>query len=108
MSGEPFNGTRLRDIVREMSGEENVKASKVFRVDFHRVEGPCLRGDFFPGRDEHPFKTEEEAWMWAKILDVYGPKNIRDIYVVYACDFSPVSEYKKRALRRKEQDAGNS
>lgn len=68
-----------------------------YRVTFYWKEGPILRSDFFPDRDELPFTTENVAWTFATRFGEKTKGKCVDIYVVHT-DFTPVEGYREKMI----------
>ncbi len=68
-----------------------------YRVCFNVRDGICLRGDFFPDRDEPPIPNEEEAWRLARAFADKTRGKCVDIYVITA-DWRPVAGYQSKEI----------
>jgi hypothetical protein len=74
-----------------------------FIVEWERRESGMLCSDYTPDvrNGEEPFRTESEAWEWARRwATTMGTRRIVNVYVAHASDFTPVAEYSTRMLNK--------
>lgn len=77
------------------------KSEGGFRVSFEFIGGGVLHGKHFPERPHLPFADEEDAWEVAQKLQAStNSKEVVNIYVINAHDFTPVKGYGERKINK--------
>lgn len=71
-----------------------------YRVHFEKRAGGMLASDYFPERNEPAIKSLEDAWTLAGQWAGVDPDIYVNIYVVYAHDWTPVSNYNLKKLNQ--------
>ena len=91
----------------KMSEAEDIISGKAARsgycVSFEVREGGMLRSDHFPDvREGEPgIATIQEAWTLAsRFANAKHKREVVNVYVINATDFTPVADYQHRMLKR--------
>jgi len=80
--------------------EERERRAQEFIVCFERLEGSILCSDCVPAGDEPKFKSESEAWSFARKLAMATRGRLVNFYV--ACsDWRPVDGYKSKYIENR-------
>ena len=78
------------------------KRVRGFLVAFEKKDNGMLVSDSFPDKQfESVIPTEEEAWKLAKRFADAAAWRYTNIYVVYAEDYTPVPDYKNKAIKHR-------
>ena len=77
-----------------------VKAVHGFRISFEHVADAGICRDVVPEYvdDEPPFKTEDEAWVFARKLAGATVGKFVNFYVIYAVDSMPVPGWYSKVI----------
>ena len=78
--------------------KEMIRTRSGYRVSFEMRDNGLLKSNHTPDQNEVPFATEEEAWDFARKLSVVP--DVVNIYVVWAGDWTPVSDYGAKMLNK--------